>query len=108
MSQQKMVLQPILRLWLGLFSGLLLVSAISAFHGEYWYFGDKQAFYAAKNSTRYSSRRRPSFRRSTTTLGSRPVSCAIWPQTDRSQRRLLRTPCLPRRTRQTRGLNQSR
>ena len=27
MSQQKMVLQPILRLWLGLFSGLLLVSA---------------------------------------------------------------------------------
>ncbi|STT16894.1 Uncharacterised protein [Klebsiella pneumoniae] len=48
MSQQKMVLQPILRLWLGLFSGLLLVSAISAFHGEYWYFGDKQAFYAAK------------------------------------------------------------
>lgn len=41
MSQQKMVLQPILRLWLGLFSGLLLVSAISAFHGEYWYFGDK-------------------------------------------------------------------
>ncbi len=43
-----MVLQPILRLWLGLFSGLLLVSAISAFHGEYWYFGDKQAFYAAK------------------------------------------------------------
>ncbi|KDM14535.1 hypothetical protein AE02_03191, partial [Klebsiella variicola] len=25
MSQQKMVLQPILRLWLGLFSGLLLV-----------------------------------------------------------------------------------
>lgn len=48
MSQQKMVLQPILRLWLGLFSVLLLVSAISAFHGEYWYFGDKQAFYAAK------------------------------------------------------------
>ncbi|AXS34573.1 TPA: hypothetical protein ACXG9J_000870 [Klebsiella pneumoniae] len=48
MSQQKMVLQPILRLWLGLFSGLLLLSAISAFHGEYWYFGDKQAFYAAK------------------------------------------------------------
>ena len=26
MSQQKMVLQPILRLWLGLFSGLLLVA----------------------------------------------------------------------------------
>ena len=24
------------------------MSAISAFHGEYWYFGDKQAFYAAK------------------------------------------------------------
>jgi hypothetical protein len=48
MSQQKMVLQPLLRVWLGLFSGLLLVSAISAFHGEYWYFGDKQALYAAK------------------------------------------------------------
>ena len=24
------------------------MSAISAFHGEYWYFGDKQALYAAK------------------------------------------------------------
>lgn len=48
MSQQKMVLQPLLRVWLGLFSGLLLVSAISGFHGEYWYFGDKQALYAAK------------------------------------------------------------
>ncbi|MCA1910423.1 MAG: hypothetical protein LDL45_00630, partial [Klebsiella quasipneumoniae] len=48
MSQQKIVLQPLLRVWLGLFSGLLLVSAISAFHGEYWYFGDKQALYAAK------------------------------------------------------------
>ncbi|HFT3703352.1 TPA: hypothetical protein ACHV7K_000738 [Klebsiella quasipneumoniae] len=48
MSQQKLVLQPLLRVWLGLFSGLLLVSAISAFHGEYWYFGDKQALYAAK------------------------------------------------------------
>ncbi|GKO93458.1 hypothetical protein NUBL17186_46470 [Klebsiella quasipneumoniae] len=47
MSQQKIVLQPLLRVWLGLFSGLLLVSAISAFHGKYWYFGDKQALYAA-------------------------------------------------------------
>ncbi|CDL07879.1 FIG00731972: hypothetical protein [Klebsiella pneumoniae IS43] len=45
-------MQPILRLWLGLFSGLLLVSAISAFHGEYWYFGDKQAFFFLRGESR--------------------------------------------------------
>lgn len=53
MSQQKMVLQPLLRVWLGLFSVLLLVSAISAFHGEYWRFTrQKPARCRCMNSTR--------------------------------------------------------
>ncbi|WDC45591.1 hypothetical protein [Klebsiella grimontii] len=47
MNNKKVILNPILRIWLAIFSIIIFISVLSAFNGERWHFNKTVDYFKA-------------------------------------------------------------